>query len=296
MKTFSSSFTSNSGVLRLLVAVSFLNRVVHADFWRYITVIQGGSADGGVCSPPAPSLTIRAGTATVRLFETTQGLTCVPPADGFGFDCIGIGSVTYEIVQPVGDAPALNIVMASPAAAFECSAGLAVTQAYTLGQICPDGTVNTRTKINCSPGSAFRLGDTANFCVASCDATTNPGGVCTQTDLFEITTATTNDGCVFEEATVAPVVAPTGTLAPTSLPSAAPSTNDTEVPEVCGGFSAECFFAEDCCSERCVTNKCQKAIPEAKTKLSEGRGGAGGVAKASGGRRRKLFRSVRGHD
>lgn len=60
--------------------------------------------------------------------------------------------------------------------------------------------------------------------------------------------------------------------------------------EVCDGpqclnFGAACGSPSECCSSRCIFSKCQKELPAPKTKLGDGRGGAGGASR-TGNRRR----------
>jgi hypothetical protein len=288
--------------MRLLVAISFLNRVVYADFWRYIVFLQATSGDVETCPPPMPTVSIRAGTATVRVFETSEFLNCLVPEDGFGLICTGTGGVTFDIIQPsTGDVDPLNIAMGPPAP-FSCSgAGLPVSQAYGLGQVCTDGSVDAMTRLNCSPAAAFITVGMASLCFSPCVA-----DVCTESDFFDVTTTVTHGGCQFPDEfgptptqapftlpvtpTQAPVTLPPATVAPAATP--APVTGPP-TPGACGDYLDACVAGSDCCSDRCVTNQCRKTIPETKNKLSEGRGGAGGVAKESGGRR-TLFRSVRG--
>jgi hypothetical protein len=74
------------------------------------------------------------------------------------------------------------------------------------------------------------------------------------------------------------------TPSPSAVPSTAlPLPTDTFPPtKSCGQQFASCNFGAGCCSGRCVAGQCRLAslfVGKAGTKLSEGRGGAGGVPK-----------------
>jgi hypothetical protein len=58
-------------------------------------------------------------------------------------------------------------------------------------------------------------------------------------------------------------------------------------PSTCRGYGAPCSEFSDCCSGRCLFDTCQRPanLADTKTKLSDGRGGAGGIVKDSGVRR-----------
>lgn len=296
------SSTSGAGsMLGLLITVSFLNQAVTADFWRYTIALQSSSRDVGACPLPTPAVQIRSGESVLRLFEETPNLTCVVPAEGFGLDCTGRGSVTFDVPEPLEPtATRLNVAMDPPSQELNnglgCVAGLPVAQAYSVAQVCPDGSVDPfrLAAINCSPATAFRAGTNANFCQSSCFK--QAFGTCLAEDFPTVTSSLINTGCVFPEAvvTVAPTQVPV--TAPTTAPViTAPTANPvTDAPtSSCALYDQACVFASDCCSNRCVTQLCQKAIPEGKTKLADGRGGAAGAAKDSGVRR-TLTRSIRG--
>jgi hypothetical protein len=58
-----------------------------------------------------------------------------------------------------------------------------------------------------------------------------------------------------------------------------------QLPEpTCRGYGATCSVFSDCCSDRCLFKTCQRPadLADTKTKLSDGLGGAAGVAKNSG--------------
>lgn len=288
-----SSNSANALILQLFVAATFLNTAANAAYWRYIVGLQGQSRDASACAPPTPSVSIQAGTAPITIV-TTELTSCSVPASGVGIVCTGAGTVTFDVTQPAGTSQTtlVNIEMKPPTTSFTCSSGLPVAQAYTLGQLCPDGTGNFMQVLNCSPAQTFRftglgpreLGSV--ICVTDCS-----GPVCTEDDFLpSVSTSAIARGCVWESTpgnvpTAVPNRPPVP--APTRSPTASP-------PNTCAAFGASCQVGADCCSDRCVFNKCQKPITDDKNSLAGGRGGAAGVAKATGGGRRKLFRSVRG--
>ncbi len=284
-------FINNNILLRLLLAVSILNRAAEAAFWKYIVAIQAQSADEDACRPPIPTVTIQAGAAPITI-SAVEASSCVQAASGASIVCTGTGSVTFYVRQlDANDGGELTIDMAAQEVTpFTCTSGLPVAQAYTLAQLCPDGTAEMMRVLNCSPPEAFRftglrpsaLGSV--ICVTDCSL-----DVCTQDDFSEfVRTALVNAGCTWETNSATPVVAPTrAPVTPTTAPVAATP------PATCGGYLNSCLFDSDCCSERCVFQQCQKAIPEDKAKLSGDRGGAAGSTLDEGGTR-KLSRSVRG--
>lgn len=77
-------------------------------------------------------------------------------------------------------------------------------------------------------------------------------------------------------------------MIPSDMPSTTPSISlaPSSQPTSCASFSEACVFSSDCCSNRCVLNKCQKPIVVNKTKLGADRGGAGGGGDKDGGGRR----------
>lgn len=81
------------------------------------------------------------------------------------------------------------------------------------------------------------------------------------------------------------------TATPTLMPSMAPTGSPVAT---CGNFGQICQAADECCSDRCVFSKCQKAIPAPKKSLADGRGGAAGAVKGANRRGRKLDSRVRG--
>jgi hypothetical protein len=73
-------------------------------------------------------------------------------------------------------------------------------------------------------------------------------------------------------------------LAPTEDPfTASPSTSGPVLDPTsqCGTFNVACTNSLECCSGRCLFDKCQRPflLAAARPKLSEGRSGAGGVTK-----------------
>ncbi len=277
---------NRNALLRLLFVASFLNTAVNAAFRRYVVAVQGQSRDQIACPPPEPTVSIQAGTAPITIV-TSESTSCTVPATGLGIVCTGAGTVTFDVTLPGGTAesPRLNIEMKPPTTPFSCTSGLPVAQAYTLGQMCPDGTSDNMNVLNCSPAVSFRftglgpreLGSV--ICVTDCSA-----DVCTQDDFLpSVSTSSLTRSCIWESAP-----GPVPTAAPNPVPA------PTNPPETCAAFGGDCQVGADCCSQRCVFNTCQKPVVNDKESLANGRGGSAGAAKNAGGGQRKLFRSVRG--
>lgn len=336
--------------VRLLLPISVLLQTTDAAYWKYIVAIQSQSSDTAACPPPVPTVTIRTGNAPVTI-AAVEATSCVPYASGPGLVCTGNGTVTFYIEQISNPGNLIIDMNPRDVAPFTCTAGLPVAQAYTLGQLCPDGNNQMMNVLNCSPAAAFArtglrpsaLGSV--ICVTDCSS-----GVCTQDSFFEfVRTERANTGCTWDTAdapiaaptlpavaaptpapvpaptfapvpaptfppvpapTFAPVPAPTfppvpaptfapvpaPTFPPVPLPTlppvVPPTLPPTPAPAVCRKYADTCTLDSDCCSDRCVFQVCQKVTALQRPKMSDGRGGAGGAARAGG--TRKLQRGIRG--
>jgi len=134
-------------------------------YWRYVLIFDGMTADEGACAAPDPVASISSGDAEIELVDS--GESSCTPADK-SLICQGGGTVTFNVYDVIGGA-LLRVDMQPLVGPTSCAA--TVSQAFTLGMVCPNGKVSYETLGTCVPASANYLKEnsTVPLCVATCD-------------------------------------------------------------------------------------------------------------------------------
>jgi len=195
-------------------------------FYRYQVPFQGEMGETN-CPRPIPTVYISSGSNDVELVEVSDGVTC--EAQGNDLECRGEGVATFDVYESdgfFGDFTGflLTVRMRQPESEFTCSPSTRVAQAFSLLQLCPDGSGAVVLE-TCFVGNnefaidGFETSEGTPICVSFCDSET-----CTADDLREIYTQRTVSGCEWEPSDITPT-APAPTTAPVSSPLGPAPTN-----------------------------------------------------------------------
>jgi len=225
-----------------LLGVSLLPRLCQGQgVYRYVVLFQGATDNEISCPAPNPTVIISSGTSDVQLVDV-EGPNCVP--DGNDLVCTGAGSVLFDVVEGDGlfdqfSGAILNVRLESSSEEpFSCSTG-SPSQAFALGQLCPNDTVDYGALATCFPVSGFLVQDNSiPLCASFCNS---DDGICTDQSLEPIYTERFHGGCMWpatagggdaddNEPTAAPTVAPPSSA--TNAPAHAPTPLATPSPDL----------------------------------------------------------------
>lgn len=199
-------------------------------FYRYQVIFQGGTGETN-CPRPTPTIDITSSSNTVEFVEASEGVECRP--EGQRLVCTGEGTATFNVYPDNGGCAFcglfgeitgifLSATMRTPQDEFICNPVTSdgVSQAFTMGQLCPNGSKNFVLETCLPDVSKYRVFDGVPLCVSSCNSAT-----CTEQDLVETRTEVVVGGCEWES-NGPPAVVPTA--APAANPqTTAPTTNES---------------------------------------------------------------------
>lgn len=153
--------------------------------WRYVLIFDGMSADEGACVAPDPVASISSGDAEIELVDYRESRCTF---EDRSLVCQGSGTIIFDAYDAI-EGTLLRVDMKPLVGPTSCTG--TVSQAFTLGLVCPDGRVSYEMLGTCVPASAYFLKEntTVPLCVATC------GDSCTERVLGEISTEIFHYGC-----------------------------------------------------------------------------------------------------